>query len=222
MRSLLTTLAFLLPFNGLKIRLLNWAGHDIHPTAHVGICLVKSVDRFEIGEGAILGHFNVIGRVRLVKLGPGSMIAFFNLITVGVSGADLPDTDDPELADVRGTLRLGERAQVISFHMLDCSGGVVLKDNAWLTGWRTTLLSHAFDPSDGGLIAEPIVLEERAVVGTSCTILPGVVVGEGAVLAAGSALWTRQNAAAECLHGGVPARRLAPVKIPESAFESVN
>ncbi|GAB3855582.1 hypothetical protein GCM10028801_11430 [Nocardioides maradonensis] len=220
MRNLLTTIAFLLPFRNLKIRLLNRLGHDIHPGAHIGVNLVRNVERFELAEGAIIGSFNIFGRIKRVSLERDASIAYFNLVMVGVSGDDVEPTDDAALEELRGSLIMGERARIISFHMLDCSGGLIIRKNGWLTGFRSTLLSHAFDPTGDGLIIEPIEIEEGAIVGTSCTLLPGSVVGTGDVLAAGSTLWTRQKLASECLHGGVPARRLGPIKISDWVYEA--
>jgi acetyltransferase-like isoleucine patch superfamily enzyme len=114
---------------------------------------------------------------------------------------------------------MGEQSHIIGHHYLDCGGGVVMEDNTWLTGIRSTVLSHAFDPQDGQVLLEPVVLRKGAVVATSCTMLPGSILGEGALLAAGSSLWTRQEASAGHLHGGVPARRLSPITIAPEGYQ---
>jgi acetyltransferase-like isoleucine patch superfamily enzyme len=212
-RNLLTTFAFLLPFKRLKVRLLNLLGHAIHPTAHVGISLVRGVKRFELAEGSGIGNFNVIGGLDLVTLGRGARINYFNLIMAGVTleGEEV-------VRGVHRTLRMGPESRIISFHILDCSGGLIVGEDCWITGMRTTVLTHAFDPHEGGIIVEPVELKKGSLVATSCTLLPGAVVGEGALLAAGSTLWTRQELAAGSLHGGVPARRLAPITINDWVY----
>jgi hypothetical protein len=83
MRSLLTTLAFLLPFKRLKVQILNRLGHDIHPTVLIGVCLVRHVRRFELAEGAKIGHFNQFIGLELVHLGRGSRIIYFNQVMSG-------------------------------------------------------------------------------------------------------------------------------------------
>ncbi|TCJ30164.1 acyltransferase [Nocardioides jejuensis] len=213
MRHILTTLVFLLPFKGLKVRLLRLLGHDIHPTASIGINFVQRVEHFSLAEGARIGHFNVFRFMKRVEMGRGSRMALFNWV-LGGAGFEGNLEENPHLR----TLRMGEGSVVISFHYLDCGGGVLMEDNSWLTGIRSTVLSHAFDPKDGGVILEPVILEKRSAAATNCTLLPGAVLGEGALLAAGSTLWTRQKAAAQCLHGGVPARRLAPIDMPDSLY----
>ncbi|WP_418057870.1 acyltransferase [Pimelobacter simplex] len=214
MRQALTTLVFLLPPSKLKNRLLRRLGHAIPDTAVVGINLVRRVDRFELGEGSLIHHFNMFRDLRLVKLGVGCRIMLFNQV-VGDSGYEpgAPPTDDLR------TLRMGDDSHIISQHYFDCGGGIILGDNAWVTGIRSTLLSHAFDPTNGGVILDPVTIGDRAVIATSCTMLPGTVVGEGALIAAGSTTWTGQEAKGAHLHGGVPARRLAPIDIPRHVYD---
>lgn len=213
MRQALTTLVFLLPPSGLKIRLLNRLGHQIHPTAVIGICLVRRVERFEVGERSLIHHFNLFRDLRLVKLGEGCRIMLFNQV-VGDSGYE-PGAEQTE--NLR-TLRLGDFSHIISQHYLDCGGGVLLGNETWVTGIRSTLLSHAFDPTNGGVILDPVTIGDRAVVATSCTMLPGTTIGEGALIAAGSTTWTGQEAKGGHLHGGVPARRLAAIDIPAHVY----
>ncbi len=214
MRSRLTTLVFLLPPSRFKNRLLNLLGHTVHPTAQLGMCLAVRVDKFEIAEGALIGHFNFFQGMALVQLGYGAQIMMSNSI-LGYSGVHKTDLDPATLR----TLRMGTFAHVLSNHYLDCGGGLTLSDDAWLTGIRSTILTHAFDPEAGGIRLAPVVLEKGAVVATSCTMLPGTVVGTGAIIAAGSTTWTGQKLAAEAVHGGVPARRLAPIAMSEDVYQ---
>jgi acetyltransferase-like isoleucine patch superfamily enzyme len=213
-QSLLTTLAFLLPFPRLKMRILNRLGHDIHPSALIGICLVRHVRRFELAEGAKIGHFNLFGGLDLVRMGRGSRIIHYNQF---VSGITLEDGE--EAGSDRRTFRMGDNSHIITSHFLDCSGGLIVGDDCWMTGVRSTVLTHAFDPAEGGIILEPVELKKGSIVATSCTLLPGAVVGEGALVAAGSAVWTRQQLAPAHLHGGVPARRLSPVEIAPDLYD---
>lgn len=207
-------LVFLLPASSLKNRLLNKLGHQIHPTARIGICWVQAVERFEVAEGVQIGNFNAFRFLKLVQIGKGSRIVMFNWI-LGGSGFEPGAVDHGNLR----TLRMGNDAHIISMHYLDCGGGLLMGDNAWITGIRSTVLTHAFDPVNGGLILEPVTFEKAAAISTNCTLLPGVTLGEGALLAAGSTAWTRQQVAGAHLHGGVPARRLTPLTIEPSLYD---
>ncbi len=208
MRQALTTLVFLLPPSALKIRLLNLLGHRVHATSRIGICFVQRVDHFDIAEGVLIGHFNMFRDLALVEMGFGARIMMFNQV-LGDSGYEADAVDNGTMR----TLRMGAHSHIISQHYLDCGGGVLMAENSWLTGIRSTLLTHAFDPHEGGVILEPVRLEAGAVVATSCTMLPGTVIGEGSLVAAGSTTWTRQEVASGSLAGGVPARRLSTMQI---------
>jgi acetyltransferase-like isoleucine patch superfamily enzyme len=200
-RQALTTLVFLLPPSRLKVTLLNRLGHDVHPTARIGICLVQRVERFALAEGVLINHFNVFRDLALVQLGRGSRIFMLNWI-LGDSGFE-PGMSEGEN---RRTLRMGSYSHIISHHYLDCGAGLLLGD------------THAFDPVAGTMLLEPVTLEDGAVVATCCTLLPGTVVGAGALVGAGSTTWTGQQVVAETLSGGVPARRLTPITISPEAY----
>lgn len=214
MRHALTTLVFLLPSSGLKIRLLNRLGHRVHPTAQVGICLVQRVDRFDLAEGVRIGNFNIFRFMALVQMGRGSRIVMFNWV-LGGSGFE-PDAEDT--GSLR-TLRMGDHCHIISMHYLDCGGGLLMADDTWITGLRSTVLTHAFDPRDGGVILAPVTIGSGSVVSTTCTMLPGTVIGEGSLLAAGSTTWTGQQVPEACLAGGVPARRLSPMTFSPAVYQ---
>lgn len=213
MRSLLTTLVFLLPSSGLKVKILNRLGHDVHPASIVGINLVRGLQRLEIAEGAGIGNFNAFLGVQHVRLGVGARVHYLNFFTTGYSGPSAS-----ERQEYRNTLQMGEHSRIITLHNIDCTGGFLVGENCWVTGLRSTVLTHAFDPVNGGIIVDPVEMKKGSVLATNCTLLPGSTVGEGALLAAGSTLWTGQQLAAECLHGGVPARRLSPIKINDWVY----
>jgi acetyltransferase-like isoleucine patch superfamily enzyme len=73
-----------------------------------------------------------------------------------------------------------------------------------VVGYNTTILCHEY--SANWYRVGPVVIERRATIGANCTLLPGVVVGEGATVSAMS-LVNRDVPPGE-LWGGVPARPL--------------
>lgn len=73
-----------------------------------------------------------------------------------------------------------------------------------IVGYRTTILCHEY-AADFYRIG-PVVIKRRATIGANCTLLPGVIVGEGATVSAMS-LVNRDIPPGE-LWGGVPVRRI--------------
>ncbi len=85
-------------------------------------------------------------------------------------------------------------------------GGITLEDNV-LIGPRVNLVTenHPLNPEDRrALVAKPIVIKRNAWIGAGATILPGVTVGENAVVAAGAVV--SKDVAANTVVGGIPAK----------------
>jgi acetyltransferase-like isoleucine patch superfamily enzyme len=89
---------------------------------------------------------------------------------------------------------------------------IVLGDDVTV-GYNTTLLAHGY--LRDGFERGRVVVEQDAVVGAACTVLAGVTIGRGAVVAAGS-LVNRDVPAGE-FWGGVPAKRLTRRERPPEA-----
>lgn len=85
-------------------------------------------------------------------------------------------------------------------------GGITLEDEV-LLGPKVNLITenHPLDPSDRrALICKPIVIKRNAWIGAAATILPGVTIGENAIVAAGAVV--ARDVAANTVAGGVPAK----------------
>jgi acetyltransferase-like isoleucine patch superfamily enzyme len=85
-------------------------------------------------------------------------------------------------------------------------GGITIEDEV-LLGPKVNLITenHPLDPSNRrALICKPIVIKRKAWIGAAATILPGVTIGENAVVAAGAVVTT--DVPANTIVGGVPAR----------------
>jgi acetyltransferase-like isoleucine patch superfamily enzyme len=87
-------------------------------------------------------------------------------------------------------------------------GGITIEDDV-LIGPKANLITenHPLDPTNRkALICKPIVIKKNAWIGAAATILPGVTIGENAVVAAGAVVAT--DVAANTVVGGVPAKVL--------------
>jgi len=85
-------------------------------------------------------------------------------------------------------------------------GGITIEDHV-LIGPKVNLITenHPLDPSDrSALITKPILIKQNAWIGAAATILPGVTLGENAVVAAGAVV--SKDVPANSIVAGVPAR----------------
>lgn len=87
-------------------------------------------------------------------------------------------------------------------------GGITIEDNV-LLGPKVNLITenHPLEPANRrSLIAKPIVVKRNAWIGAGATILPGVTIGENAVVAAGAVV--SKDVPANTVVGGVPAKHI--------------
>lgn len=88
-------------------------------------------------------------------------------------------------------------------------GGITIGDDVMI-GPKVNLISagHPVDPVErrNGIVAKPITIGNNVWIGAAATILPGVTIGDNAVVAAGAVV--SRSVAASTLVAGVPARVL--------------
>ena len=90
-------------------------------------------------------------------------------------------------------------------------GGITIEDNV-LIAPKVSLLSegHPVDPSDRqSLIPGHIHIRKNAWIGAGATLLPGVTVGENAVVAAGAVV--SKDVPSNTIVGGIPARHIKSI-----------
>lgn len=108
------------------------------------------------------------------------------------------------------SLCLGDDVDLAKDVLLTTGGGVSIGART-LVGYRTQVLSsnHRI-PGVGSQIfssgheAKPVCIQNDVWIGAACTILPGVTIGEGVVVAAGSVV--TKDIPSFAIVGGVPAR----------------
>ncbi|SNR40990.1 DapH/DapD/GlmU-related protein [Flavobacterium sp. ov086] len=96
------------------------------------------------------------------------------------------------------------------FINFDCTflalGGITIEDDV-LIGPKVSLITenHPLNPEERkGLTGKPILIKKNAWIGANATILPGVTIGENAVVAAGAVV--SKDVPDNTIVGGVPAK----------------
>lgn len=91
-------------------------------------------------------------------------------------------------------------------------GGIAIEDDV-LIGPKVSLIteSHPLNPEERkGLAAKPIRIKKKAWIGANAVILPGVTIGENAVVAAGAVV--SKDVPDNTVVGGIPARFIKNVQ----------
>ncbi len=98
---------------------------------------------------------------------------------------------------------LGQDILVSHEGWLQASGGLTVGSRVMM-GPRVMLLTANHDLLTRVTQTAPIVIEDDVWIGAGATVLPGVTVGQGSVVAAGAVV--TKNVPPFCVVGGVPAR----------------
>lgn len=117
-----------------------------------------------------------------------------------------------EWADIRTPqkLKCGRRVFMGRGVQLICGGGITIGDQVMLApGVRIISNGHRFDRTDipmraQGLYEKPVVIGNDVWIGADAIVLPGVTIGDGVVVAAGSMV--TKDLPSYVLAAGMPAR----------------
>jgi acetyltransferase-like isoleucine patch superfamily enzyme len=112
----------------------------------------------------------------------------------------------------KGKLVIGDHVDLALDVLVTCCGGVHIGDRV-LIGYRTQILSsnHMIPESRGqifgsGHVKKSVHIDKDVWIGANCIILPGVSIGEGAIVAAGSVV--TKDVPAFNIYAGVPAKKI--------------
>jgi acetyltransferase-like isoleucine patch superfamily enzyme len=107
----------------------------------------------------------------------------------------------------RSGFRIGAYTRVNRDCCLDVRGSLDIGANVSISPEVTILTaSHAINAPDFHVETRPVVIEDHVWIGTRATILPGVTLGRGSVVAAGSVV--TRDVSALSIVAGVPAREV--------------
>ena len=197
---LVSGVATVLPWSAKRFVYRILLGHDVHEGARVGFSLVV-VGHLELGDGAQIGHLNLIRNCDEVRLGDHATIGNLNWINAVPSGA----TDLFESAPNRRTvLDLGPHSAITFGHFVDCSDVVELAEFATIGGYRSQIMSHSVDLEQGIQTTAPVRFGAYSFLGTGAVVLQGADLCHHAVVGAGSMLRDIETKPYS-LYSGVPA-----------------
>ncbi len=108
---------------------------------------------------------------------------------------------DPHKITIGNHSSIGDRCILDGRSGLTIGNSVNISTGAWI--WT---LQH--DPQDANFAAKgaPVIIEDYAWISSRTTILPGVTIGKGAVVAAGAVV--TKSVAPYAIVGGVPAKKI--------------
>lgn len=119
----------------------------------------------------------------------------------------------PFYTDFGLNISLGQRIYINMGCTMQDQGGIEIGDGTQI-GHHVTMvtINHDEDPQHrGDLHPKPIRIGKNVWIGANATILPGVQIGDGAIIAAGAVVC--KNVEANTVAAGIPARIIKGVKI---------
>lgn len=119
----------------------------------------------------------------------------------------------PFTTDFGKNIHLGKNVFINSGCRFQDQGGIYIGDNV-LIGHNVVLatLNHEENPQKrGNLIPAPIKIGNDVWIGSNVTVLQGVKIGDGAIIAAGAVV--TKDVAKNTIVGGVPAKYIRDIKM---------
>ena len=145
---------------------------------------------------------NHVGKVPSQRLRLGIYRRVFGL-TVGESTAIYHGC---EIRDPR-RIRIGNFTSIGDRCILDGRGGLTIGNSVnFSTGVWVWTMQHTVEDPDFAIESAPVIIEDYAWISCRSVVLPGVRIGEGAVVAAGAVV--TKNVEPYTIVGGVPAKKL--------------
>lgn len=156
--------------------------------------LIIGVKRMEVGDHAKIGHLNVVRGGDRVRLGRYSEILRLNEI----NSIPEPDVVNP----VEPVFELGDGSVVTTGHKIDFTDRVEIGRRTILGGRNSSLWTHNRQRT------RPIVIGERAYIGSEIRVAPGGVIPSRTIVGIGAVITGRLEGE-NFLIAGVPAK---PIK----------
>lgn len=119
----------------------------------------------------------------------------------------------PFYTDCGKNITIGKNVFINACCRFQDQGGITIGDGT-LIGHNTTIatLNHDFAPHcRANITPMPVFIGKNVWIGSDCTILPGVEIGDGAIIGAGSVV--TKNVAANTIVAGNPAKVIKKIEV---------
>ena len=151
-----------------------------------------------------IGRINVRGPIRIIKrhgtISVGEFTTFWPNVKISCYGRSY---NEPARLDIGDWCSIGDRTEI------HCGKKIMIGKHV-IIAWDCVIMDRDYHSPEGTLeIFNPVVIEDNVWIGCRSIILKGVIIGEGAIVAAGSVV--THNAPPHTLVAGNPARVIKEV-----------
>ena len=149
-------------------------------------------------------RINARGPIIIIKrhgsVSVGEFTTFWPNVKISCNGLS---HDDPAVLDIGAHCSIGDRTEI------HCGKRIII-GNYVIIAWDCVIMDRDYHSPEGALeIFNPVVIEDNVWIGCRSIILKGVIIGEGAIIAAGSVV--THNVPPHTLVAGNPARVIKEV-----------
>lgn len=158
----------------------------------------------------------------LIQLNQAATDAKRRAVLTKILGHEFPPSatlNPPFQTDFGRHTKIGERVFINRENFFVDLGGITIDDDV-LLGPRVTLISvnHNEDPAHRrDLVLKAVHIKSGAWLGANVTVVPGVTIGENAIVAAGAVV--TKDVPANTLVAGVPAKFIRTIQIGEKTYD---
>lgn len=201
-KLLFPLLVSLMPTNGLRVMLYRLLfGYRIGKGVRIGFGTLFSVQSLEIGDGTVIGPFNVFKGPIQARIGANARIGRLNQFFCSWHIV----SDKFDVRNYTPILELGDRSLVLNSHFFDIYGRVEIGNDSWIAGNGSQFWTHGLSVMD-----RDIIIGEKNYIGSGVRFAPGTSIGHRNIVALGSVVLGKVDAC-ESLISGFPARAIRSI-----------
>ena len=209
--KILSVLVIILPFKIKRIVYNFLFGYEISPTSYIGYSWI-SVESLKLGDGAYIGHLNMIKNLECLTMGSKSRIGHQNIINAA------PKNDINYCGvDRRTEFLLGEGATITRKHFIDCTDVVAIGKFTTMAGYGSEILTHSINIESNRQSCSPVSIGDYCLLGSRVELLQNSKLPSYCVLGACSLL-NKSFEDEYLLYGGVPARSIKSYKHEDCSY----